>query len=131
MMVSRGDRNFGGLWGVLEARGPVPLGSGEFLAGLAKNNNTHTHEHAISQRQESLSSFVAAHKVGEGWPHAGSCCWPGLLCNPPCVTSSFRSRYLESTRGEPDFRASTALGTITGGHVCFSLLQVGDSRVTK
>lgn len=100
MMVSRGDRNFGGLWGLLEARGPVPFGFREFFsAGLAKNNNTHAHKHAISQRQESLSSFVAAHTVGGRLATRGKLllAWP--LCNPPCVTSSFRSRYVESTRG--------------------------------
>lgn len=60
-MVSRGDRNFGGLWGVLEARGPVPLGSGEFLAGLAKNNNTHTHTNTRFHNGKSL--FLRL------WPH--------------------------------------------------------------
>lgn len=56
---------------------------------------------------------------GEGWPRRGSCA--GLLCNPPCVTSSLakfaRNRYGSFLRGTLVATSSlTAPGRIEGNY---------------
>lgn len=77
------------------------------------NNNTKLHGFV---REE---SFFALVPEGEGWPRRGSCA--GLLCNPPCVTSSLakfaRNRYGSFLRGTLVATSSlTAPGRIEGNY---------------
>lgn len=85
MMVSRRDRNFDGLergvvgWMVRERS--------EISRCQKTNNNTLAITHGKSLFL--LLLLLWSWPQGEAWPHGHGEAVAGLLCNPPCVTSSF------------------------------------------
>lgn len=66
---------------------------------------------------------------GNGSPHGhGEAVAAGLLCNPPCVTSSFYSSFEIFGKLSFFFLLSTALGT-AGGHYFFFLQVEGTAEL--